>query len=147
MKADGRWRLIVFAAADDRGQEGGGIAALCAYLSGDAASPIRRYTPPGADIDSVIDLRAVFQLPHREMQVDALPALLLPTKGRFGLIDYEKVFCPDLKSGSDIFDQRGIDRAKGAMVVVRPDQFVATILPLNAGAALADFFDGFMRLP
>jgi len=30
------------------------------------------------------------------------------------------------------------------MVVVRPDQYVAHVLPLDAYAQLAAFFDGFM---
>ena len=39
---------------------------------------------------------------------------------------------------------RGIDRERGCMVIVRPDQYVAHVLPLDATAELADFFDGFM---
>jgi phenol 2-monooxygenase len=54
------------------------------------------------------------------------------------------MFCADLKSGNDIFDMRGIDRKLGCLVVVRPDQYVAHILPLDAHEQLADFFDGFM---
>ena len=73
-----------------------------------------------------------------------MPSFLLPRKGRYGLRDYEKMFCPDLKSGHDIFDMRGIDRERGCMVVVRPDQYVAHVLPLDAHAELAAFFDGFM---
>ena len=73
-----------------------------------------------------------------------MPTLLLPRKGRYGLLDYEKMFCPDLKSGHDIFAMRGIDRKAGCMVVVRPDQYVAQVLPLNGFAALAAYFDGFM---
>ena len=90
--------------------------------------PIARFTPAGADPDSVIDVRAVFQQGHRELAVDALPPVLLPRKGRFGLIDYEKVFCPDPDAG-DIFDLRGIDRDAGCVVVVRPDQYVAARPP------------------
>jgi phenol 2-monooxygenase/3-hydroxybenzoate 4-monooxygenase len=60
------------------------------------------------------------------------------------LRDYEKVFSPDLKSGADIFDLRGIDRAQGALVVVRPDQYIAHVLPIGAHQALADFFAGVM---
>ncbi len=67
-----------------------------------------------------------------------------PTKGRYGLVDYEKVFCPDPGSGPDIFDLRGIDRADGAMVLVRPDQHVAHVLPLDGFDAIATFFEGFM---
>jgi phenol 2-monooxygenase len=141
IKADGRWRVIAFAAAGDIGQPQGKIAALCQFL---LEGPIARFTPTTADIDSVIDLRAVFQAPHREMAVEALPDLLLPRKGRYGLIDYEKAFCPDLKSGVDIFDHRGIDRQLGAVLVVRPDQYVAQVLPLDAHAEIMAYFDGFM---
>lgn len=144
LKADGRWRLIAFAAKGDAGQAGGSIAALCDFLANDTRSPIHCFTPKGADIDSVLDLRVVFQNSHQDVNVEALPPLLKPTKGKYGLIDYEKVFCPDLKHGPDIFDQRQIDRAKGALVIVRPDQFVAEVLPLDGFDDLATFFSKFM---
>ena len=54
------------------------------------------------------------------------------------------MFCPDLKGGNDIFDMRGIDRDRGCVVVVRPDQYIAHVLPLDAYADLLAFFDGFM---
>ena len=73
-----------------------------------------------------------------------MPALLLPRKGRFGLLDYEKMFCADIKGGNDIFAMRGIDREAGCMVIVRPDQYVAHVLPLDGYAQLASYFDGFM---
>jgi hypothetical protein len=73
-----------------------------------------------------------------------MPALLLPQKGRYGLQDYEKIFCPDTKSGPDIFDLRGVNRDQGALVIVRPDQYIAHLLPLDAHQDLATFFAGFM---
>ncbi|GAA5080268.1 FAD-binding monooxygenase [Roseibacterium beibuensis] len=145
VQADGRWRLFAFAPEGDRGDEGSAIAALCARLTDDPASPLRRYTPEGADVDAVFDLRAVFQQGFRDLAFSAMPELLRPAKGRFGLCDYEKVFCPDLKDGPDIFDLRGIDRQQGALVIVRPDQYVGHVLPLDEHAALQGFFDGFMR--
>jgi phenol 2-monooxygenase len=107
-------------------------------------SPISRFTSQGAEIDSVIDVRAIFQQGHRDLKVEELSAMLLPRKGRFGLIDYEKAFTPNLKAGPNIFDLRGIDRAQGAMIVVRPDQHVANVLPLDATEALTEFFERFM---
>ena len=92
----------------------------------------------------MIDVRAVFQQGHRELAIEAMPVFPHAAKGRYGLRDYEKMFCPDLKSRADIFDLRGIDRNRGCMVVVRPDQYVAHVLPLDAYAELAAFFDGFM---
>lgn len=138
-RADGAWRIYAFA-----NTSGDRLQALMAYLAQSERSPIRRYTPAGADIDSVIDVRAIFQQAHRDLKVEALPAMLLPRKGRFGLVDYEKAFTPDLRDGPDIFDLRGINRAEGAMVIVRPDQHVAQVLPLDATDALAEFFARFM---
>jgi phenol 2-monooxygenase len=144
VKADGRWRIFVFAGAGDCGMQNSPVRALCDFLGSAAGSPVKKFTAPGEDIDAVIDVRAVFQQAHRELAIEAMPELLLPRKGRYGLRDYEKVFSPDLKGGQDIFDMRGIDRAQGCMVIVRPDQFVAHVLPLTAQAELATYFDGFM---
>jgi 2-polyprenyl-6-methoxyphenol hydroxylase-like FAD-dependent oxidoreductase len=144
-KADGRWRLYAFAGANDHADASSGVRALCRFLEVSPDSPVRRFTRPGQDIDAVFDVRAIFPQGHRELALESMPALLLPPKGRYGLLDYEKVFCPDPKSGADIFDLRGIDRTRGALVVVRPDQYVAHVLPLDAHAALGAFFSGFMR--
>jgi len=144
VEADGRWRLFAFAGQNDRGQAGGAIDALCAFLLEAEASPVRRFRRPGEDIDAVIDVRAVFQQHFRELDHITMPALLRPAKGRYGLCDYEKVFCADIKSGEDIFAMRGIDRKNGCMVIVRPDQYVAGVLPLHDHAAVADFFAGFL---
>jgi phenol 2-monooxygenase (NADPH) len=137
-RADGAWRLYIF--ADHNDPTGGTSRAgrLCEFLESDA-SPIARFTPAGAEPDSVIDIRAVFQQGHRDLAVDRMPSVLLPRKGRFGLIDYEKMFCPDPR-GDDIFDLRGVNRETGCMVVVRPDQYVADVLPLDAHDALTEFF-------
>ena len=138
-RADGAWRLYAF--ADGSGDK---LRALMEFLADSPTSPVKRYTPAGANIDSVIDVRAIFQQGHRDLMVEDLPPLLKPRKGKFGLIDYEKAFTPDFKNAGDIFVLRGINRVKGALVVVRPDQHVANVLPLEAYDALAAFFDRFM---
>ena len=144
IKADGRWRLIVFAGPEDPAPPTSPIARLCDFLGNSPDSPIRRYTVVGEDVDSVIDVRAVFQQDHRSLPLEEMPEFLQPRKGRYGLYDYEKIFCPDLKGGRDVFDMRGIDRDSGCVVVVRPDQHVANVLPVNAHAELAAFFEDFM---
>ncbi|UPG74496.1 FAD-binding monooxygenase (plasmid) [Roseomonas gilardii subsp. gilardii] len=147
VQADGRWRLFAFAAAEDPTDPSSRLGRLCHFLERDDASPIRRYTPAGEDIDAVIDLRAIVQQPHRDLAYGGMPALLRPAKGRHGLVDYEKVFCPATGSGRDIFDLRGIDRDGGCVVIVRPDQHVAHVLPLDDHAGIARFFDGFLLEP
>ncbi|MEH2477876.1 2-polyprenyl-6-methoxyphenol hydroxylase-like FAD-dependent oxidoreductase [Nitrobacteraceae bacterium AZCC 2146] len=147
VKADGRWRIFAFAGAENPVAPNSGIPALCDFLAEAGESPVMKYTPAGEDIDSVIDVRAIFQQGHQELAVEAMPSFLLPRKGRYGLCDYEKMFCPDLKSGNDIFTMRGIDRERGCMVVVRPDQYIAHVLPLDGYTQLTAFFDGFMTRP
>lgn len=144
IKADGRWRLFAFAGADDAGLADGEIAALCDFLLHDPTSPVQRFTRKTADIDTILDVRAVFQQYHRDLALEKMPRLLLPKKGRYSLLDYEKIFCPDIKSGEDIFDLRGIDRQQGALIIVRPDQYVASIMPLQARESLTTFFASFM---
>jgi len=146
-QADGRWRLYAFAGAADLAHPDGGLPALCRFLQDSPDSPIRRFTRPDQDVDAVIDLRAIFQQRHSEIAIETLPAILLPQKGRHGLRDYEKLYTADRRHGPDIFELRGVNREQGALVIVRPDQYIAHVLPLNAHRELAAFFSGFMLPP
>lgn len=143
-KADGRWRLYAFADAGATPGEAPRLRALLDYLANDPASPVRRFTSRGEDLDSVFDVRAIFQDYHRDLSIEDMPAILRPESGTFKLRDYEKVFTVDEKSGKNIFDMRGIDRNQGVLVIVRPDQYIAQVLPLNARSELGEFFAGFM---
>jgi len=136
VRADGRFRVMLFAGMDTK------LDAVCADLAG----VVKRFTPKGADIDSAIDVRAILQAGHRTLEITSMPPLLFPAKGKFGLRDYEKVFCPDLKNARDIFDLRGIDRLRGALVVVRPDQYVGHVLPVTAMDELSAYFAGVLRM-
>ncbi len=143
-KADGRWRLYAFAGAEDPLDARSGLMGLCRFLEASPDSPVRKYTRADQDSDAVFDLRAIFQQSHRDLEIGSMPSLLLPGKGIFRLRDHGKVFCSRLPHGPDIFDARGIDRDSGALVLVRPDQYIAHVLPLDAHHALSDFFAGFM---
>ncbi|MFY0677324.1 MAG: FAD-dependent monooxygenase [Neptuniibacter sp.] len=142
--ADARWRLYAFAGKNDSSSQGSAIHKLADWLQNDANSPVVKYTPQNENIDSVIDIRAVFQQTFDELAYEEMPSLLIPTKGKLGLQDHEKVFCTDHKGLGDFYDMRGIDREQGCMIIVRPDQYIAHILPLDAFDDLADFFNGIL---
>ena len=144
LSADGRWRLFMFAGGFDRGEATSPVSKLCSYLTASPQSPIKRFTPPGADVDSVIDVRAVFQQSHHTLAITDMPNLLFPAKGRYALRDYEKAFCAAPEDAQNIYTQRGIDRTHGCLVVVRPDQYIAQVLALDDTAGLAAFFEAFM---
>ena len=136
---------MVFAGQGDRSEPKSSVSQLCSFLSESAQSPLKRYTPAGADIDAVFDVRAVFQQSHHTLPITALSGLLFPPKGRYGMRDYEKAFCALAEEKQSIYTLRNIDREHGCLVVVRPDQYIAHILPLGDTDALAAFFGGFMR--
>lgn len=135
LKADGRWRIIAFAPRSDMGDENGPVGTLCASLK----ELIQSVMSTDADVDALIDVRAVFQRSHRDMDFSKLPSLLRPQKGPLGLTDYEKVFC-SLQQEHDIFRLRGINRFEGAVVVTRPDQYVSLVTPITGPAEIKEFF-------
>ena len=142
-KADGRWRLFIFGSDQNPTDSTSDSAQLIHFLAKSESSPVIKYTPEGADIDSVIDVYGVFQ--QQDLAIEEIPGFLWPAKGKYGLNDYEKVFHAD--QDNDIYALRGIDRSRGCMVIVRPDQHIANILPLNAQTELSAFFDEFMLVP
>ncbi|MEW1809853.1 FAD-binding monooxygenase [Pseudarthrobacter phenanthrenivorans] len=133
--ADGRWRIYVFA---DSALPGTGSATdmLAEWFANSPESPLAA-TPAGADPDAWFDLKVIYQQPHTAVDISSVPAVFKPLVGPFKLTDYEKVYATD--PTADIFDLRGLDR-NGVVVVVRPDQYVANVLPLTATAELGAFF-------
>ena len=131
VKADGRWRVFAFCGAEDPSATPSGINSLCYYLAQSPESPrqeihARRRRHRQRD-------RCPGNLPAGPSRTcDRGHAPVLAPEGALRAPLITKMFCPDLKSGNDIFDMRGIDRDRGCMVVVRPDQYVAHILPLDA---------------
>ena len=135
-RADGRWRIYAFADAAAAG-DASALTDWATWLAEASDSPLVAHTPEGADLDSVFDVKVIYQQDHTGIDIGRVPSVFLPRTGPFQLIDYEKVYGTD--PSSDIFDDRAIDRG-GVVVVVRPDQYVANVLPLTATDELAAFF-------
>ncbi len=144
-RADGRFRIYLFADRDETV-----FNATAEWLANDPASPLVRHTPAGADVDSVIDVRGIVQRPHREVIPSTMPEVLRPRTGRFGLIDQEKIFAAISRENNwdlvtNIYDRRGIDQERGALVIVRPDQYIAQVLPLDATEQVSAYFAGILQ--
>ncbi|TDD87732.1 3-hydroxybenzoate 4-monooxygenase [Saccharopolyspora karakumensis] len=137
-RADGRWRIYVFA---DRPREGQHSKArdFAEWITGSPQSPVVAHTPAEADVDAFFDVKVIYQQDYTAVDLGSVPRAYLPKVGPYEVVDYEKVYAAD--PANDIFDARGIDR-DGALVVVRPDHYVAHVLPLEATGELATFFAG-----
>ncbi|KRA22153.1 phenol 2-monooxygenase [Microbacterium sp. Root61] len=138
-KADGRWRVYAFADTATAG-EASALASWAEWMSS-PESPVSRFTPAGADVDAVFDVKAIYQQSYDEVDIARVPAAFLPKTGPLGLTDWEKVYAagPSAWNSADIFAERGLSR-DGVVIVVRPDQYVAAILPLQARDELTAFF-------
>jgi len=137
-KADGRWRIYAFADAPKAG-EPSKLTSWAEWVAS-PVGPVARHTPPGADVDAVFDVKVVYQQSYDEFEITQAPEIFLPKTGPFRLTDWEKVYAaqPNAWTGTDIFEERGLSR-DGVIVVVRPDQYVAAVLPLTATDELAGF--------
>lgn len=133
-KADGRWRMYAFADASGAG--------LAEWASA-AEALVAKYTPADADTDAVFDVKTIYQQPFEDIEILSVPKLFLPETGPLGLTDWEKIYtaAPNAWTETDIFAERELSR-DGVVVLVRPDQYVAAVLPLDATAELAAFLEG-----
>ncbi|WP_024365191.1 FAD-binding monooxygenase [Arthrobacter sp. TB 26] len=140
--ADGRWRIYVFAdAAAAHTGTASAVADFADWIATAPDSPLAA-TPKGADSDAWFDVKVIYQQDHTGIDIGAVPPAFKPQVGPFQLTDYEKVYATD--PTADIFELRGLDRG-GVVVVVRPDQYVANVLPLTATAELGAFFAPLLR--
>jgi phenol 2-monooxygenase len=152
MKADGRWRIVLFGPSTEKNQEASPLDPKCRLMQTCKwlqESLITRFTPKDADIDSILDVRAVFPQPRSTLDVPSLPEVLLPHKGKFGIQDYEKVFTDEESYGwgnGEIYKNRGV-APEGCIVVVRPDQYISAVQPLGGEAfePLEEFFGGVLK--
>lgn len=135
--ADGRWRIYVFADEPLPG-EPSRVTHFAEWLAESADSPLTA-TPEGLDRDAWFDVKVIYQHDHASIDITRVPDVFKPAVGPFQLTYLEKVFGID--PDHDIFELRGLDRG-GVVVVVRPDQYVANVLPLTATPELGEFFSG-----
>lgn len=136
-EADGRWRVYAFADSAAPALSGTPTAEFAAWWEKDAQSPRVLYTPAGGDEDATFDTKVIYQQDYTEVEPGAVPSAFKPVKVPLNIIDINNIFSAG--HGRDIFRDREIDTA-GAIVVVRPDQYVAGVFPLSAREELKAFF-------
>lgn len=132
-RADGRFRIYAFADRDATALKQWGD-----WMLTSPESPLQRFTPVGADLNALFDVKVVYQQAHPEVDISETPKVFMPLVGPFQVTDYDNVFA--IHGDVDIFDEREISR-DGAVVVVRPDHYVSHILPLTEPQELAKFFE------
>ena len=145
-RADGRWRLYAVADSAAPADAGSPLRGWAEWMLTAPGSPVAVHTPADADLDTLFDIKVIYQQGHHEFAITDAPEIFRSRSGPFQLADYERVFAtdrrdPEIFDTVDIIETRGISR-DGAVVVVRPDQYVAGVFSLADTASLAEFFRG-----
>lgn len=143
-EADGRWRVYVFADSSSPTLSGSPTADFAEWWANHPASPRVRYTPGNGDHDAVFDTKVIYQQDYTAFDPSDVPAAFKPVKVPYGLEDINQIFASGL--GRDIHRDRGISN-DGAIVLVRPDMYVAGVLPLTSREELSGFFARHMLTP
>ncbi|KAI0311902.1 thioredoxin-like protein [Amylostereum chailletii] len=147
LSVDGRWRVVVFAGDVRIPALRARVDGLAAFLGESADSPVVKYTPAGADVDSIVECLTILGCPRVDVEQETFGEVLRPRKGLHGCRDYLKIFADGEschQGHGRAYEKYGIDPKVGCVVVVRPDQYVALVTDVGDHEGIARFFDGFM---
>ncbi|KUJ13363.1 uncharacterized protein LY89DRAFT_622223 [Mollisia scopiformis] len=146
--SDGRWRIILFPSDFKTNVSlNNQLLDIGAYLES-SDSFIKRYTPPTEKIDSIIEVLLVHASSIDVVEWDDFPHAFRP-RYQDRRMDYWKIYA-DSESLREIsgqaYEKYGIDRKVGALLVLRPDGYVASVTAPNTEGVsqVAAFFDRFL---
>lgn len=145
LKSNGRWRLVVFPGDALNTTVQKRLSTLGEKLNA-TESFIRRYTKPGAPIDSLVECLVVHASPRKETTIFDLPLIFRPFSPTEGW-DYGKVHVDDVsyhEGHGEAYKNYGIDPGVGCAVIVRPDQYVSWVGEFDDHEMMDRFFAGFM---
>lgn len=145
LRADGRFRVVLFAGDVLDPTQKARVGAFCAGLDAQPDGILRRVTPPGARLDSVVEVLAV----HSSKRIEAeffrdFPEVLRPFDEHEGW-DYDKIFVDDVsyhEGFGDAYKNYGVDKKRGCVVVARPDQYVGWVGELEDLEGLRAYLEG-----
>ncbi|ORY17091.1 putative phenol 2-monooxygenase [Clohesyomyces aquaticus] len=143
LQSDGRWRVIVFAGDIREENEKRRLDQLATFLE----STAKRYTPLNADIDSIIEPILVLRTKFVETEQEQIPDYFWPVTGKWRIRDLHKVYIDDEHYNSGhghAYEKYEVDAAPGAVVIVRPDQYVARVTKMDDLSGIGKFFEGFL---
>lgn len=107
---------------------------------------LRRFTPTGARYDSVIEVLTVHVAPRTAVSVLEFPEVCRPFHPTDGW-DYWKVFVDDEsyhEGHGQMYQNYGINPSEGCAVILRPDQYISYVGPMDAYENMNEFFSAFM---
>ncbi|KAK6865480.1 hypothetical protein PG995_002008 [Apiospora arundinis] len=153
LPADGRFRVVLFAGDIHNAQQKARVEAFCAKL--DAPSSFLHRVVVGDDsgvqdgLHSVVEILTIHSAKRWDTELlRDFPEVLHPFRKATGW-SYDKVFVDDVsyhEGFGDAYKNYGVDKERGCVVIVRPDQYVAWVGDLEDFDELHAYFEGCLVL-
>ncbi|KAK5168432.1 uncharacterized protein LTR77_007002 [Saxophila tyrrhenica] len=147
LPSNGRWRVLFFTGDVTKSEQRKRLDDLGTAID-NPHSFLRHFTPPGGRHDAVFELLAVHSAPRTSATIFEFPAVFRVYDDEEGY-DYTKIYVDDVsyhEGHGKIYETFGIS-PEGCAVVIRPDQYVSYVGPLDDVETLNRFFSGFMLSP
>lgn len=158
IKSDGLFHIVLFAGDVSQPSQMDRVRCFAREMAERADTiPLRRgrvlfesqHNASTQDRGGVVRLLTVHSAPRRCVEMHAFPPLLLPYDEELGY-DYDCIFVDEesyYQGHGHAYDGYGIDRTRGCVVVMRPDQHVAWIGELEDVSGLEAYFRRFLVQP
>ncbi|KAK8082789.1 FAD binding domain-containing protein [Apiospora saccharicola] len=117
------------------------------WVSRELSEIVSQFTPEGVQPDSILHLVLVLSGRRTEIEMQHIPNVFTPITGILGLKCLLNVFVDDQSYNSGhghAYENYGVEPDAGALVVIRPDQYIAKVCGLGQVGQLGSFFAGFM---
>ncbi|EKG15051.1 Monooxygenase FAD-binding protein [Macrophomina phaseolina MS6] len=145
LPADGRWRLVVFPGEIADPATMVKLQELAHFLGGKQGL-VPKFTRSGSDVDSFIEAIVVLKGNRLSIEQDQIPEYFWPVTGKWRMRDLHKVYVDDedyKNIHGRAYQHLGVDPSKGALIIVRPDQYIAATYPLSDVRSVENFFAHF----
>ncbi|EWZ28075.1 hypothetical protein FOZG_18209 [Fusarium oxysporum Fo47] len=141
LPADGRWHVLVFCSRLSEGP----MPEILSEVASALENVARMVTREEIAADSVINPALIIQTKRSSLSEAEIPRYFLPTSGKYRMTSLHRVFIdeenPYMAGCGRALSKYGIDAARGAVVIVRPDVYVAQISALEETVEVSKFFE------
>ncbi|KAI4869209.1 putative phenol 2-monooxygenase [Hypoxylon rubiginosum] len=148
LKSNGQFRVVLFAGNILSATQKKRVEKFCEAL-GAPANFLHAATPAGSPLDSVIDVLTIHSAKRTETDLlKDFPEILHPFDPHTGW-DYDRVFVDDAsyhEGFGDAYKNYGVDKERGCVVAVRPDQYVGWVGDVEDFDGLQKYFEGCLVL-
>ncbi|CAG8060316.1 unnamed protein product [Penicillium salamii] len=165
LKSDGRWRIMAFVGNLATPESQSKLVKLGDYLDA-ADGPVHSFTPRNQDSDSLIETIVIGHGVRHDVELEEIPKCFYPISGKnqtrgIALFevsinaltdpcrsDLHKLYYDDESYNmghGHAYEHLGIDPVQGAIIIVRPDQYVSAVMGLGDYQEIGNFFSGFLN--